>query len=66
MSLSTARRQMRDDLCAAARADSLCIALPSVPYQYAEWKSTGSRLTILSRIADHYYSVPSRLVRERA
>ena len=37
----------------------------ATPYRYAEWKrAAASRPTITSRSTDHYYSVPSRLIRE--
>ena len=39
-------------------------ALPSTPYQYAEWKKCRVAPDYHVEIADHYYSVPSRLIRE--
>jgi transposase len=39
-------------------------ALPSAPYQYAEWKKCRVAPDYHIEIADHYYSVPSRLIRE--
>jgi transposase len=39
-------------------------ALPSAPYQYAEWKKCRVAPDYHVEIADHYYSVPSRLIRE--
>jgi transposase len=39
-------------------------ALPSTPYQYAEWKKCRAAPDYHVEIADHYYSVPSRLIRE--
>jgi transposase len=38
--------------------------LPSAPYQYAEWKKCRVAPDYHVEIADHYYSVPSRLIRE--
>src|SRR5947209_20521768 len=38
--------------------------LPSTPYQYAEWKRCRVAPDYHVEIADHYYSVPSRLIRE--
>jgi transposase len=38
--------------------------LPSTPYQYAEWKKCRVAPDYHVEIADHYYSVPSRLIRE--
>jgi transposase len=39
-------------------------ALPQAPYEYAEWKKCRVALDYHVEIADHYYSVPSRLIRE--
>ncbi|MFZ0837844.1 MAG: IS21 family transposase [Xanthobacteraceae bacterium] len=39
-------------------------ALPSTPYQYAEWKKCRVAPDYHVEIADHYYSVPSRLIRQ--
>jgi transposase len=39
-------------------------ALPSSSYQYAEWKKCRVAPDYHVEIADHYYSVPSRLIRE--
>jgi transposase len=39
-------------------------ALPAVPYRYAEWKRARVAPDYHIEIADHYYSVPSRLIRE--
>jgi transposase len=39
-------------------------ALPSRPYQYAEWKKCRVGPDYHVEIADHYYSVPSRLIRQ--
>ena len=39
-------------------------ALPATPYQYAEWKKCRVAPDYHVEIADHYYSVPSRLIRE--
>jgi transposase len=39
-------------------------ALPQAPYQYAEWKRCRVAPDYHVEIADHYYSVPSRLIRE--
>ena len=38
--------------------------LPTAPYQYAEWKRCRVAPDYHVEIADHYYSVPSRLIRE--
>jgi transposase len=38
--------------------------LPAVPYSYAEWKRARVALDYHIEIAGHYYSVPSRLIRE--
>ncbi len=40
-------------------------ALPVAPYQYAEWKKCRAAPDYHVEIADHYYSVPSRLIREQ-
>ena len=40
-------------------------ALPTTPYQYAEWKKCRVAPDYHVEIADHYYSVPSRLIREQ-
>src|SRR5204863_270999 len=39
-------------------------ALPSAPYQYAEWKKCRAAPDYHVEIANHYYSVPARLIRE--
>src|SRR5882672_3173404 len=39
-------------------------ALPTTPYSYAEWKRARVAPDYHIEIADHYYSVPSRLIRE--
>jgi transposase len=39
-------------------------ALPTTPFQYAEWKKCRVAPDYHVEIADHYYSVPSRLIRE--
>ena len=39
-------------------------ALPIEPYQYAEWKKCRVAPDYHVEVADHYYSVPSRLLRE--
>ena len=38
--------------------------LPSVPYQYAEWKKCRVAPDYHVEVANHYYSVPSRLIRQ--
>lgn len=55
----------------ASRADLLEIldrpalkALPPAPFEYAEWKRCGVAPDYHVEIAGHYYSVPSRLIRE--
>jgi transposase len=40
-------------------------ALPTAPYQYAEWKKCRVAPDYHFEIADHCYSVPSRLIREQ-
>ncbi len=39
-------------------------ALPAEPYQYAEWKRARVAPDYHIEIADHFYSVPSKLIRE--
>jgi len=39
-------------------------ALPSTPFQYAEWKKCRVAPDYHVEIADHYYSVPFRLIRQ--
>ena len=39
-------------------------ALPLAPYAYAEWKKCRVAPDYHDEIADHYYSVPSRLIRQ--
>ena len=39
-------------------------ALPSAPYAYAEWKRARVAPDYHIEIADHFYSVPSKLIRE--
>ena len=39
-------------------------ALPAEPYRYAEWKRCLVAPDYHVEIANHYYSVPSRLIRE--
>jgi transposase len=53
----------RDELLAQIDRPALK-ALPTAPYQYAEWKRCRVAPDYHVEIADHYYSVPSRLVRE--
>ncbi len=53
----------RDELFAEIDRPALK-ALPSTPYQYAEWKKCRVAPDYHIEIADHYYSVPSRLIRE--
>jgi transposase len=53
----------RDELFAEIDRPALK-ALPSTPYQYAEWKRCRVAPDYHVEIADHYYSVPSRLIRE--
>jgi len=53
----------RDELFAEIDRPALK-ALPSAPYQYAEWKKCRVAPDYHVEIADHYYSVPSRLIRE--
>jgi transposase len=53
----------RDELFAEIDKPALK-ALPSMPYQYAEWKKCRVAPDYHVEIAGHYYSVPSRLIRE--
>ena len=39
-------------------------ALPTRPYRYAEWKRARVAPDYHVEVADHYYSVPSKLIRE--
>jgi transposase len=39
-------------------------ALPTTPYSYAEWKRARVARDYHIEVADHYYSVPSKLIRE--
>jgi transposase len=39
-------------------------ALPTTPYSYAQWKRARVAPDYHIEIADHYYSVPSKLIRE--
>src|SRR3989442_15371071 len=39
--------------------------LPSEPYQYAEWKKCRVAPDYHVEVERHYYSVPSRLIREQ-
>ena len=54
----------RDELFAEIDRPALK-ALPATPYQYAEWKKCRVAPDYHVEIADHYYSVPSRLIREQ-
>ena len=54
----------RDELFAEIDRPALK-ALPTAPYQYAEWKKCRVAPDYHVEIADHYYSVPSRLIREQ-
>ena len=54
----------RDELFAEIDRPALK-ALPAAPYQYAEWKKCRVAPDYHVEIADHYYSVPSRLIREQ-
>ena len=54
----------RDELFAEIDRPALK-ALPTTPYQYAEWKRCRVAPDYHVEIADHYYSVPSRLIREQ-
>jgi transposase len=53
----------RDELFAQIDRPALK-PLPSAPYQYAEWKKCRVAPDYHVEVADHYYSVPSRLIRE--
>jgi len=53
----------RDELFAEIDKPALK-ALPPTPYQYAEWKKCRAAPDYHVEIAGHYYSVPSRLIRE--
>jgi transposase len=52
----------RDELFAQIDRGALK-PLPSAPYQYAEWKKCRVAPDYHVEIANHYYSVPSRLIR---
>ena len=39
-------------------------ALPATPYSYADWKRARVAPDYHIEVADHYYSVPSKLIRE--
>jgi transposase len=39
-------------------------ALPTTPYSYAEWKRARVAPDYHIEVANHYYSVPSKLIRE--
>jgi len=39
-------------------------ALPATPYSYADWKRARVASDYHIEVADHYYSVPSKLIRE--
>jgi transposase len=54
----------RDELFAEIDRPALK-ALPTTPYQFAEWKKCRVAPDYHVEIADHYYSVPSRLIREQ-
>ena len=54
----------RDELFAEIDRPALK-ALPATPYQFAEWKKCRAAPDYHVEIADHYYSVPSRLIREQ-
>ena len=54
----------RDELFAEIDRPALK-ALPTAPYQYAEWKKCRVAPDYHVEIADHYYSVPSRLIRQQ-
>jgi transposase len=54
----------RDELFAEIDRPALK-ALPTTPYQFAEWKRCRVAPDYHVEIADHYYSVPSRLIREQ-
>jgi transposase len=53
----------RDELFAEIDRPALK-ALPQAPYEYAEWRKCRVAPDYHVEIADHYYSVPSRLIRE--
>jgi transposase len=53
----------RDELFAQIDRPALK-PLPSVPYQHAEWKKCRVAPDYHVEVADHYYSVPSRLIRQ--
>jgi transposase len=57
--LGKSRRELFETLDRPALA-----ALPEEPYRYAEWKKCRVAPDYHIEIADHYYSVPSRLIRE--
>lgn len=57
--LGKSRRELFETLDRGALA-----ALPDEPYRYAEWKKCRVAPDYHVDIDDHYYSVPSRLIRE--
>ena len=57
--LGKSRRELFETLDRPALA-----ALPDEPYRYAEWKKCRVAPDYHIEITDHYYSVPSRLIRE--
>jgi Mu transposase-like protein len=59
--LGKSRRELFETLDRPALA-----ALPDEPYAYAEWKKCRVAPDYHVEIAGHYYSVPSRLIREES
>lgn len=53
----------RDELLETIERPALN-ALPTTPYSYAEWKRARVAPDYHIEVADHYYSVPSKLIRE--
>jgi len=58
--LGTSRQALFDSLDAPALKP-----LPTVPYEYAEWREAGVGLDYHVEVDRHFYSVPSNLLRER-
>jgi len=58
--LGVSRRQLFDELDRPALS-----ALPSEPYQYAEWKLRRAGIDYHVDVDGHYYSVPHRLVKQQ-
>src|SRR4029079_6995268 len=58
--LDTTRRRLFEEIERAALK-----ALPTLPYQYCEWRRVTVGLDYHIEVAQHYYSLPYRLVKEK-